>query len=163
MFNKNNKLKLIFIFYILFVFSLTLLPYTKQITYSIQYNIIPFKSISNYLNHIKNFGIINWQYIKSDHMNLISILYYGVTVSFMNILGNILLFIPLGFILPIIKNKRMKIKYILILSLIISTFIEVTQFLFLTSRRADIDDIILNVLGGLLGFMLYKLIINYRK
>ena len=34
--------------------------------------------------------------------------------------------------------------------------IELIQYLFLTSRRADIDDIILNLIGGLIGYLIYK-------
>lgn len=72
-----------------------------------------------------------------------------------NIGGNILGFMPLGFLIGYIRVNRQKILAVLLCVLGISLFFEVTQLL--TGLGAmDIDDIILNVLGGLLGFLFYR-------
>lgn len=72
-----------------------------------------------------------------------------------NIGGNILGFMPLGFLIGYIRVNRQKILAMLLCVLGISLFFEVTQLL--TGLGAmDIDDIILNVLGGLLGFLFYR-------
>lgn len=69
-----------------------------------------------------------------------------------NILGNIMLFIPYGFLSSyLLKNKRVSVTFIL--SLIVSATIEFVQYNI--GRVFDIDDIILNVLGGLLGGLLF--------
>lgn len=69
-----------------------------------------------------------------------------------NILGNILLFIPFGFFSSYyLKNKRMSLN--VILTLITSLTIEVVQYYI--GRVFDIDDIILNILGGIIGFLLF--------
>ena len=70
-----------------------------------------------------------------------------------NVLGNIILFIPLGiFSSNIIKNKTF--IPIFFISLVVSCSIEFAQSMI--DRTADIDDVILNVLGGIIGYVLYK-------
>ena len=70
-----------------------------------------------------------------------------------NVLGNIILFIPLGiFSSYYIKNKTF--IPIFFISFIVSCSIEFAQSMI--DRTADIDDVILNVLGGILGYIIYK-------
>jgi len=69
-----------------------------------------------------------------------------------NILGNIMLFIPYGFLSSyLLKNRKISVTFIL--SLVVSTTIEVVQYYI--GRVFDIDDIILNVLGGIIGGLLF--------
>ena len=69
-----------------------------------------------------------------------------------NILGNIMLFIPYGFLSSyLLKNKKVSVTFFL--SLIVSVTIEVVQYYI--GRVFDIDDIILNVLGGVIGGLLF--------
>ena len=71
-----------------------------------------------------------------------------------NILGNVLLFIPYGIAIAYyVKTK--KIRYSIILGLILSLTIEITQYL--VGRVFDVDDIILNLIGSILGFSMYML------
>ena len=73
---------------------------------------------------------------------------------FKNVIGNILLFLPFGiFISNYIKNKTFFPT--LLLSFIVSCAIEFTQSVI--GRTADIDDVILNTVGGVLGYLVYKL------
>ena len=72
-----------------------------------------------------------------------------------NILGNIFAFSPLGFLLPILFDKCNNVKKILIIGLTVSLSIEVVQVVF-SLGSGDIDDIILNVFGTILGFWIYK-------
>lgn len=69
-----------------------------------------------------------------------------------NILGNIVLFIPYGFLSSyILKNKKVSVTFIL--TLIVSLTIEIVQYYI--GRVFDIDDIILNVTGGIIGGLLF--------
>ena len=68
-----------------------------------------------------------------------------------NILGNLLLFMPYGFAIGY-YTKTKKLRYAFLLGLILSITIETTQFLI--GRVFDVDDIILNSLGCVLGFSL---------
>jgi glycopeptide antibiotics resistance protein len=140
----------------LFVFYLTLLPNTAFITYEITYNVIPFKSITNYFIDMNNHGFIyldNLIIYFPDFIKMIQMLF---STTFINFIGNIILFIPLGFLFPYAFDKKVSIIKILIVGFIVSFGIEITQYLVLSSRRADIDDIILNVFGVLIGFLIYK-------
>lgn len=100
-------------------------------------NIIPFKTILDYLTGSNDF--------------------YGdanLTIRIVNLLGNICLFVPFGFLFPMIFNKFSKIQITLSFGILLSVFIEVMQFFI--KRSSDIDDIILNCIGVFLGFMCYK-------
>jgi glycopeptide antibiotics resistance protein len=80
----------------------------------------------------------------------------------MNTLGNVALFLPLGVLLPLVSNRFRLLKRVLVVALCMSLSIEAIQFVlrFLGNPRAvDIDDVILNTLGGCLGFAVYKLLI----
>ena len=69
-----------------------------------------------------------------------------------NVLGNIVLFIPYGFLSSYLLKTR-KVSVGVILTLIASVTIEVVQYYI--GRVFDIDDIILNVLGGFTGSLIY--------
>ena len=74
-----------------------------------------------------------------------------------NIIGNMFMFIPLGFFAGYILKLK-DVKPALLVSFIVSLSIECTQ-LFI-GRVFDIDDIMLNVVGGTIGYFLY-VIINF--
>ncbi|MFP3719106.1 VanZ family protein [Niallia circulans] len=73
-------------------------------------------------------------------------------------LGNIVLFIPFGFILPMLYKKHFQALITIGLAILCSLSIELIQFFFTTDRAADIDDFILNVFGAIIGYLLYLLI-----
>ncbi len=77
----------------------------------------------------------------------------GSRLFFKNVIGNMMLFLPLGFFISLYL-KTEKPKLVIILSFIISLSIEMVQLII--GRVFDIDDIILNVLGGYIGFLLYS-------
>lgn len=69
-----------------------------------------------------------------------------------NILGNIVLFTPYGFLSSyLLKNKKVSVTFIL--TLIVSLTVEIVQYYI--GRVFDIDDIILNVTGGIIGGLLF--------
>lgn len=68
-----------------------------------------------------------------------------------NLLGNLALLLPLGLLGPIALPALDRWWRIALLALLVSTAIELTQLL-VPDRSADIDDIIVNVTGALLGY-----------
>ena len=68
---------------------------------------------------------------------------------------NILLFIPLGFFLPLLYKKYDRIGKIALVGLLVSLSVEIAQMF--DFGTTDIDDLITNTLGTCLGFGLYKL------
>ena len=81
----------------------------------------------------------------------------GSRLFLKNVLGNIIMFLPYGFFTSyFLKEKRL--LPILILTIVTSLTIECTQLMI--GRVFDIDDILLNIMGGVLGHYLYILILK---
>lgn len=78
-----------------------------------------------------------------------------------NILGNILIFVPIGFLVSVLTPHRHKGWLALAIGLAISLTIEIVQLSFVI-RVFDVDDLILNSLGAWLGFLVF-LIVNRVK
>lgn len=94
-----------------------------------------------------NYGINNFVPFKE-------IFRYNVfsSVFLKNIVGNIVLFIPFGLYVSLfLKVKKVYIP--LVITFLTSISIEFAQYKI--GRTADIDDIILNVCGGIVGYLLY--------
>lgn len=98
-------------------------------------NLIPFDSIRNFIMINNGIG--------------------GTRIIDMNIWGNILMFIPAG-IYFILHNASKSITKNLFFIFLLSLFIEVIQYIFALGAT-DIDDIILNLTGGLIGLIIYKI------
>jgi glycopeptide antibiotics resistance protein len=71
-----------------------------------------------------------------------------------NLLGNILLFIPLGFLLPLLVKRFRNIFLIVLTGFLLSVFYECTQLL-TGIGIFDVDDMILNTFGTLLGVIIF--------
>ncbi len=80
---------------------------------------------------------------------------YGSRLFIKNIIGNMVMFVPYGFFVAY-YSKSQSYKNALALIFIASLVIEVTQLAI--GRVFDVDDILLNVIGGSIGFILYKLL-----
>ena len=70
-----------------------------------------------------------------------------------NLLGNLALLLPLGLLGPIALAALDRWWHVALVALLVSTAIELTQ-LAVPDRFADIDDVIVNVTGALLGFLM---------
>lgn len=138
--NKRERIKTVFLYgvfigYILLLIKILLLsrishPELRSI------NLIPFYSIKEYI-------FSNSATIKK--------------FAFGNVVGNIVIFIPLGTYLSLFKNDKRVITNLLFI-FIVSLFVEIIQGL-LGIGASDIDDIILNCLGGLIGILGYKFLL----
>lgn len=74
----------------------------------------------------------------------------------LNIPGNILIFLPLGLLPPLLWGKMEKLWKTALFGFGVSLFIEVTQLIL--PRGTDVDDLLLNTFGTLLGYALFALI-----
>ncbi|WP_099974546.1 VanZ family protein [Lactobacillus terrae] len=79
-----------------------------------------------------------------------------------NLFGNILWFIPIGIFLPYLWSKNMKFYHIVIYGALISLSIETLQF-FLATGVSDIDDVITNTIGAIVGYILYRAVHSITK
>ena len=80
----------------------------------------------------------------------------NIWIALMNVVGNIVIFIPMGLYLQIFKkNKNILNSVVLVFA--VSLCVEVIQYI-LGIGSADTDDIILNTFGGFLGVLIYRII-----
>lgn len=143
-------LRLLFIGYIGAVIAITLFPlivsvYPGQSIPDLGYNLIPLSGISNTIGTWGAFQ--DWR----------------GQVPWIVLGGNIVMFAPLGIFLPLIFPSTRRLGKLFVTVLLSSCAIELAQlFLGLMAgslyRCVDIDDVILNTLGGLLGYAIYRLI-----
>ncbi|WP_249727583.1 VanZ family protein, partial [Bacillus paralicheniformis] len=84
--------------------------------------------------------------------------YFNWDIIIVNLLGNLLIFTPMGFLLPLLSKKFRKTWVIICLGFFASLAVETIQFIF-TVGSADIDDLILNTIGAWLGYIAYKAIL----
>ena len=96
-------------------------------------NVVPFRTISSYF----------------------ALSLKGEGYACLNLLGNVLMFLPMGIFLPCLFPKMRKLGWFLLACVLAALGAEVLQVLTRTGS-GDIDDVILNLLGGLLGFFLIK-------
>lgn len=112
------------------------LPYSVRLRRHV--NAIPFRVIKNYWRIFTR--PVNRTYLP-----------YALT----NFLGNILLFVPMGFFPPALCSSLRKFYRTLLLVLTVITAVEVLQMLLLVGT-CDVDDLILNLSGASLGYILFK-------
>ena len=115
-------------------------------------------------------GVPYWEQIRA-HLNLVPFrtlkLFSGlldsvhpeyVRAAVINLGGNILMFIPLGFFLPRVLSRITSLPRVLLITAMLITAVEILQ-LFTLVGSCDIDDLILNVIGSAVGFGIH----NYTK
>lgn len=113
-------------------------------------NIVPFAGIAQTLSEAAYTG---W--------------WFTIAVTILG--GNIAMFVPLGVMLPLVSPKLQKLKAALPVFVACSVGIELSQLLIglgiagYPYRVVDIDDVILNTIGGLVGFALWRLFARLRE
>ena len=141
----RNFLWVAFAIYVLVLLDVLLLgrgsglgygSFGNYLKYSV--NLIPFKSV--------------WEYVE-DYMTRGS---WILPLAIRNIAGNFVLFFPMGMILPCLFSKTQKFRRTVLISVCTVLCVEAIQ---LFTRRGifDVDDVILNVSGWLLGFAVLKI------
>lgn len=80
----------------------------------------------------------------------------GMESFVVNIMGNVLAFAPFGYLLPLLEKKYRNFFFAFFLSMLFSVSIEVVQML-LKVGIFDVDDILLNTVGGIIGYLFYAI------
>ena len=80
----------------------------------------------------------------------------GIGVMLVNIAGNVLCFVPFGTFLPMISKKRALKNPVIVtfLAFMFSLIVEISQ-LIMRVGAFDVDDLLLNTIGGFIGYILY--------
>ncbi|CAM3298811.1 VanZ like family protein [Filibacter tadaridae] len=96
------------------------------------YNLIPFNTIKTYITELH------------------------FSIATLNILGNIIPFIPMGFLIPMAFPSQRNIYKTMLTCFIIIFIIETLQLIFFLGIF-DIDDFILNLISCFIGFIIYTI------
>jgi glycopeptide antibiotics resistance protein len=76
--------------------------------------------------------------------------------------GNVALFLPFGFLLPLLAPRMDRWWRTVGAGFALSAAIELTQLAFPGLRRPDVNDVLMNTLGAALGFAAYRLAVGLR-
>ena len=89
---------------------------------------------------------------------------YGWQITIMNLAGNVAFFMPFGFLLPSMSREKIVNNFVSVtlLTMVFSMLIETAQ-LVLKVGAFDVDDIFLNTVGGLLGYIVLKIMKLFMK
>lgn len=82
-------------------------------------------------------------------------------ISFANLFGNVLIFIPFGFFMPMASRYRsffLTILYSFGLSFLVEAFQLVTKV-----GSFDVDDLLLNTIGGVIGYIVFVICNTIRR
>ena len=144
MFINNHKKQIRLLCRILFVLYIAGLVYflffaemldRTGIERSYHYNLIPFREIRRFI-------------VYADLLGPVAVI--------SNLFGNIAIFMPFGFLMPTLTNYKYNVVLISLMSFEFSLLIEIVQ-LFTKLGSFDVDDLLLNTLGGFSGYILYRL------
>ncbi len=94
----------------------------------------------------------NYVYLIREHQYLYAIYLFA---------GNIAWFIPFGFLLPYLTGQPQKVMEIVLVGFLLSFAIEFLQYA-LGTGESEVDDVLLNTFGTLIGFLIYRAYINRK-
>lgn len=80
---------------------------------------------------------------------------YLVRHAFVNLVGNVVMFIPVGYLLPRIWKRLRGFFKMLLITTGLVLLVEILQY-YTGLGSCDIDDLILNIPGAMIGYILWK-------
>lgn len=108
---------------------------------------------SEYAYNLELFKEIKRFYIYQEQL--------GFKAVFLNLVGNVVGFMPFGFFLPVVSRRGRKWYNAFLLGFSFSLCIESIQLVFKVGSF-DVDDLFLNTMGGILGFLCYRIVQKVR-
>lgn len=146
-------------FFAKLVLTLILFLYLAILTKLILFKYIPISAIMDPHNFTYNENF--WR--SNNFVPFKTIYFYlfladlNLYIRIENLAGNIIGFMPFGFILPLLSVRFLKLRSIILATFTLSLTFEILQLRY-ELGSFDVDDLILNTLGGVLGFIPVKLV-----
>lgn len=141
---NSKHIKIVFFIYIAIVIKVIIFKYPMEELLSIAQTWE--RGIVRQGLHTANFTLFKTIRMYIDYSYMLN--------SFENLVGNVVVFIPFGFLLPYIKEGCRRFWRLLLNTFIFVLGIEVFQ-LFSSFGAFDVDDILLNCFGAILGWAAY--------
>ena len=156
--NNINEKKKISRFWLKMLFAIYCLLLITILFLNNEYRMTGFQAINSNTfsaEHLKTINIIPFASIIKYISGWIS---HSVrtNIVFINLCGNLILFAPLGFFVPILFEDKIKnTKQFILMIIVVTISVEALQFISYTGST-DIDDIILNTIGAVIMFNIMK-------
>lgn len=129
--NKRNLKKIVVVLFSIYIFAVLWITLIDRESGNRRANLVPFWELANVIKGFRRNFFIG------------------------QILCNLVMLMPLGFMLPIIK--KVSLKQVFLISLCFSAGIELTQFI--TGRGLmEFDDVFNNTVGAVLGYKVYDVL-----
>ena len=127
-----------------------------------RYTFFPFSKVDGKVQPLI-FDVANWLNFRINLLPMVYLLDYEIRQeALINVIGNTTMFIPLGIVWPVCFKQLDSHWKVIGAGVGTSLLIEILQLPFY-DRVSDIDDLILNSLGFLIGYGIYLLVKKYRK
>lgn len=140
----NRFMLMVFLTYCILMLNLLFFRGRSALHDTMLYNLIPFHTIKQYLMNISPYNTDIW--VK-------------------NLFGNVILFIPLGVGIPTLNKAFMRVIPFTLLIIALIFTVEIIQMVTRVGSF-DVDDIILNTLGALIGLRItifvYRMLNKYK-
>lgn len=147
-----------------FIVVIFLCLYLVILSHQILFKFLPLEVIVNHLTlNFENerfWGNNNFIPFKTIYQYLFSATNLSFSIRIQNLAGNIIGFIPFGFLMPLLSRKFLNLKVITLTTFCLSLVYELTQLVF-RFGSFDVDDLILNTLGGVVGYLLIYWILTF--
>lgn len=78
--------------------------------------------------------------------------------AFSNIMGNIILFLPIGILLPLVSKFFLNALNVIVTTLLVSVIFECLQLIY-NLGDFTLDDVIYNTIGGIIGYLIWRYVI----
>ena len=147
-FDWKRELQLIFVYICIFVV--------------VRFTFFPFSKVNGQVQPLE----LDLTNLFPPRINLIPFVYLfdypTMKEALINVIGNTLMFLPLGIVWPAVFKQLDTHRKAILAGIGTSLAIEILQLPF-CSRLSDVDDLILNSLGYLMGYSIYVLVKKLRK
>lgn len=129
--NKRNLKKIVVVLFSIYIFAVLWITLIDRESGNRRANLVPFWELANVIKGVERSFYIG------------------------QIFGNLVMLMPLGFMLPIIR--KVSLKQVLLIAFCFSAGIELTQFI--TGRGLmEFDDVFNNTVGAVLGYKVYDVL-----
>jgi glycopeptide antibiotics resistance protein len=128
---KKKIIFALYIFFLLYFLIFSEIYGRSGVMQDYHYNITPFQEIERFWKYREQLGLM----------------------SYINLFGNVLIFVPFGFMEPLASKKR-SFWTTLVDGCLVSLSVEIFQFITKVGRF-DVDDLMLNTTGVALGYVCF--------
>ncbi|MFD2699706.1 VanZ family protein [Paenibacillus shunpengii] len=135
---RTTMVRILLITYSLLLLYFMFAGFNRSVHLDYRYNMVPFHTISKYLANVSARNLLD---------------------TLINLVGNVAVFIPFGYLIPAAFPSRWSFSKFLLLFTALIILLETAQML-LRVGTGDVDDLFLNVIGGLLGYEIYRFFTN---